>query len=281
MRKLSRFPFEIVLGDIRDRDRLIGLFNRFHPDIVMHCAGLKAVNESFSRPLDYYENNVQGTVQLLQAMDARGCNKIIFSSSAAVYGCSNDSPMKESHLIAPESVYGRTKALVEQMLAEWVAVNGMRAAVNLRYFNPIGAHQSGEIGENPSNIPSNLLPLIADVACNLRPQLSIYGGDYATPDGTGVRDYVHVQDLAEGHLAAIDYVMGLVGVDAFNLGTGVGYSVLEVIKKFEQITQKTVPYEIVGRRKGDTARAFANPEKASELLGWRAKMSIEDMCADM
>lgn len=279
--KLSNCAFETSVGDVRDSTDLMTQVGEFRPDCVIHCAGLKAVGESQEKPVEYYRSNVQGSLNLLRAMDAVGCNNIIFSSSATVYGIPQYLPVDEDHTVSPVNVYGRTKAMVEHIIRDWAAVEPVRSAALLRYFNPVGAHRSGEIGEDPVGMPNNLMPFIADVACKVRPVLSVFGADYDTPDGTGVRDYIHVNDLAEGHLAAMEYLEDAFGVHVFNLGTGQGYSVLEMIRAFEKVSNQTIPYEIVARRNGDVATSFANPGKAEQWLGWKAKLSLDDMCTDV
>ena len=279
--KLSNRAFRTSVVDVRDSTDLMTTVGEFRPDCVIHCAGLKAVGESQEKPVEYYRSNVQGSLNLLRAMDAVGCTRIIFSSSATVYGIPQYLPIDEEHPVTPVNVYGRTKAMVENIIRDWAAVGSERSAALLRYFNPVGAHRSGELGEDPAGIPNNLMPFIADVACNVRPVLSVFGADYDTPDGTGVRDYIHVDDLAEGHLAAMDYLEDAAAVDVFNLGTGQKYSVLEIIRTFERVTNQTIPYEIIARRDGDVATSFANPEKAQQRLGWKAKLSLDDMCADV
>ena len=279
--KLSNCAFETSMGDVRDSTDLVTQVGEFRPDCVIHCAGLKAVGESQEKPVEYYRSNVQGSLNLLRAMDAVGCKRIIFSSSATVYGIPQYLPVDEDHPVSPVNVYGRTKAMVEHIIRDWAAVEPERSAALLRYFNPVGAHRSGEIGEDPAGMPNNLMPFIADVACKVRPVLSVFGADYDTPDGTGVRDYIHVDDLAEGHLAAMDYLEDAFGVDVFNLGTGQGYSVLEMIGTFEKVSNQTIPYETIARRNGDVATSFANPGKAEHRLGWKAKLSLDDMCADV
>ena len=204
--KLSNCAFETSMGDVRDSTDLVTQVGEFRPDCVIHCAGLKAVGESQEKPVEYYRSNVQGSLNLLRAMDAVGCKRIIFSSSATVYGIPQYLPVDEDHPVSPVNVYGRTKAMVEHIIRDWAAVEPERSAALLRYFNPVGAHRSGEIGEDPAGMPNNLMPFIADVACKVRPVLSVFGADYDTPDGTGVRDYIHVDDLAEGHLAAMEYL---------------------------------------------------------------------------
>ncbi len=279
--KLSNCSFETSVGDVRDSTDLMTQVGEFRPDCVIHCAGLKAVGESQEKPVDYYRSNVQGSLNLLRAMDAVCCNRIIFSSSATVYGIPQYLPIDEDHPVSPVNVYGRTKAMVEHIIRDWAAVEPVRSAALLRYFNPVGAHGSGEIGEDPAGIPNNLMPFIADVACKVRPVLSVFGADYDTPDGTGVRDYIHVDDLAEGHLFAMDYLEDAFGVEVFNFGTGQGYSVLEMIGTFEKVSNQTIPYEIIARRNGDVATSFADPGKAEQRLGWKAKLSLDDMCADV
>jgi UDP-glucose 4-epimerase len=279
--KLSNRAFDTIVGDIRDVTELTALVGRFQPDCVIHCAGLKAVGESQEKPIEYYTSNVQGSLNLLRAMDWAGCRQIIFSSSATVYGVPQYLPIDENHPVNPVNVYGRTKAIVEELIRDWAAVDPRRSATLLRYFNPVGAHQSGEIGEDPSGIPNNLVPFIADVACEIRPNLSIFGDDYDTPDGTGVRDYIHVDDLAEGHLAAMDYLQHSSGVDVFNLGTGQGYSVVQIVQAFEAACGKAIPYKIAPRRDGDVAASFANPDRARRVLGWQTKLGLTDMCADV
>lgn len=279
--KLSNQVFETSITDILDAGELMACLGAFQPDCVIHCAGLKAVDESEKKPVEYYRNNVQGSLNLLRAMDSVGCNQIIFSSSATVYGVPQYLPVDEVHPISPVNVYGRTKAMVEDIIKDWAKVDPARSAALLRYFNPVGAHSSGEIGESPSGSPNNLMPFIADVACETRPILSVFGNDFDTPDGTGVRDYIHVDDLAEGHLAALDYLDTANGVEVFNLGTGRGYSVLEMVMAFQRASQRSVPYQIVGRRSGDVSTSFANPEKAERKLGWKARRTLDEMCADV
>lgn len=278
---LSNHPFETVVGDIRDAAALTAQVGNFQPDCVIHCAGLKSVGESQEKPVEYYTSNVQGSLNLLRAMDSAGCRQIIFSSSATVYGTPQYLPIDERHPVGPVNVYGRTKAMIEEIICDWAAIDSLRSAALLRYFNPVGAHSSGEIGEDPRGIPNNLVPYIADVACGIRPELLIFGNDYNTPDGTGVRDFIHVNDLAEGHLAALDYLRGSPGVEIFNLGTGQGYSVLEILKAFEQASGETISRRIAPRRDGDVATSFANPQKAARVLDWEAKLGLADMCADV
>ena len=266
--------------DICDFASISCKLEQFRPDIVLHFAGLKAVGESLCNPLAYYENNICGTLKLLQAMEKVGCTNLIFSSSATVYGHPDTLPLKEGHNLNPLNPYGRTKLFIEEMIKDWCISDPRKSAVILRYFNPVGAHPSGEIGESPKGVPSNLMPYISQVAVGERRVLSVYGQDYETFDGTGIRDYIHVCDLAAGHLAAMEYCSKRQGVDVFNLGTGRGYSVLEMVKAFEKASGQAVPYKIMPRREGDVAECYADVSKAKELLDWETKLDIEDMCKD-
>ena len=247
---------------------------------VIHFAGFKAVGESVAQPLKYYANNMGGTVSLLQAMNAVGCHTLVFSSSATVYGDPDSVPITESFPTSYTNPYGQTKLMCEQMLAALQTANPAWRVGVLRYFNPVGAHPSGLIGEDPSGIPNNLMPYVTQVAIGARPYLNVYGNDYPTADGTGVRDYIHVQDLAQGHVAALTYLQGQGKSVTVNLGTGNGYSVLEVVRAFEKASGKQVPYKIASRRMGDVAQYFADPALALRLLGWSAKHTLADMCAD-
>ena len=247
---------------------------------VIHFAGFKAVGESVAQPLKYYANNMGGTVSLLQAMDAAGCHTLVFSSSATVYGDPASVPITENFPTSYTNPYGQTKLMCEQMLAALQTANPAWRVGVLRYFNPVGAHPSGLIGEDPSGIPNNLMPYVTQVAIGARPYLNVYGNDYPTADGTGVRDYIHVQDLAQGHVAALTYLQGQGKSVTVNLGTGNGYSVLEVVRAFEKASGKQVPYKIASRRMGDVAQYFADPALALRLLGWSAKHTLADMCAD-
>lgn len=273
-----------IEGDIRDSSALDQLFASHKIDAVIHFAALKAVGESILRPLDYYQNNVHGSVCLLEAMDKAEVNNLVYSSSATVYGESNPSPYLESmDLGSPSSPYGASKVMVEKILLDKARANDNFRAVSLRYFNPIGAHSSGAIGEDPAGIPNNLLPFITQVAVGKRDKLSVFGGDYPTEDGTCVRDYLHIMDLAEGHRAALDWLdeqANFSGVEAFNLGTGHGVSVLEIINSFQGATGQQVSYEIVERRAGDLAAFWANADKANQWLGWQAKHSLTQMMED-
>ena len=250
-------------------------------DAVIHFAGFKAVGESCRIPLAYYRNDLDGTMTLLEVMEEFGCKKLVFSSSATVYGPENPVPYAES-MPAPVATnpYGWTKVVIEQILRDYVTANPDFCAVLLRYFNPIGAHESGLLGDDPNGIPNNLMPYIARVAAGRLDHLTVFGNDYPTPDGTGVRDYLHVVDLAKGHLKALEYAMGHTGAEAVNLGTGHGVSVLELVHTFERVNGKKVPYVIGGRRDGDLARCWADVEKSKTLLDWTAEKSVEDMCRD-
>ena len=270
----------VVEGDVRDAALLARLFGEHAPDGVIHFAALKAVGESVQHPLAYYDNNVGGTLALLQAMHAAGVRLFVFSSSATVYGTPDALPITEQAPIRTMNPYGATKAMVEQMLRDVVVADGRWAVVSLRYFNPIGAHPSGEIGEDPHDIPNNLFPFVCQVAAGRREQLSVFGNDWPTPDGTGVRDYLHVVDLAAGHLRAFDYALRHAGFSAVNLGTGRGISVLDLVRSFEAATGRAVPYRIAARRPGDIAECWADPSAAARLLGWRAERSVEQACAD-
>jgi UDP-glucose 4-epimerase len=266
--------------DVRDRTTVESVFDSFHPEAVIHFAGLKSVGQSVHDPLRYYEWNVSGSVVLFQVMEKYNVKKLIFSSSANVYGDAIEVPISEVARIAPTNPYGQSKAMIEQILADSVTADGEWCIARLRYFNPMGAHESGLIGEDPNGVPTNLPPYISQVAVGKLNELKIYGGDYPTVDGTGVRDYIHVMDLALGHLAALDYLMCERGLLTVNLGTGRGYSVLEMVSAFERACGKSVPYRIVDRRSGDVAQSFADPSKAAQLLGWNASLGLDDMCRD-
>jgi UDP-glucose 4-epimerase len=274
---------ELAKGDVRDARLLDGVFARSDVGAVIHLAGLKAVGESVAQPLRYHDVNVGGAVALLQAMRRHGVGRLVFSSSATVYGISESNPIPESAPLRTLNPYGRTKLMVEQVIDDLVAAEPDFAAVSLRYFNPVGAHASGLIGENPRGIPNNLFPFIAQTAAGLRPKVRVFGGDYPTPDGTGVRDYIHVVDLARGHLAALDYLAAGEGGGrnlALNLGRGQGYSVLQALAAFGRAVGRPIPYEIVPRRPGDAAECVADPSRAAALFGWRAERDLEAMCAD-
>jgi UDP-glucose 4-epimerase len=278
-RIVGRRPrFEQV--DVRDRPALRRIFSSHRIDTVAHFAGLKAVGESVEKPLEYYDNNVSGSVALLECMIEAGIRTIVFSSSATVYGEPATVPIREDFPLSASNPYGRSKLMIEDIMRDVAATDsGWRVAL-LRYFNPVGAHSSGVIGEDPNGIPNNLMPYIAQVAVGKLKELRVFGNDYATPDGTGVRDYIHVVDLAHGHLAALDELRRRPGVLTVNLGTGRGYSVLEMVRAFSAASGKPVPYQIVGRRAGDIAQCYADPSLAQRLLGWKAQLGIEAMCAD-
>ncbi|UXM96193.1 UDP-glucose 4-epimerase GalE [Bartonella sp. HY329] len=267
-------------GDIRDREFLESVLTRHKCTAVIHFAGLKAVGESAEKPLLYYDCNVSGTLRLLQAMQRAGVKKIIFSSTATVYGTPAYLPYDEKHPLAPESVYGRTKLTVENMLRDLYTSQPDWSVVILRYFNPVGAHESGLIGEDPKGIPNNLMPIVAQVAAGRRDHLMIWGNDYKTRDGTGVRDYIHVEDLANGHVSALK-LTDKPNCEVVNLGCGKGYSVLEVIKEFQHISNREIKYEIGPRRAGDIGEFYANPETAKHKLNWQANRDLRKMCADM
>lgn len=274
---------EMVVGDVRDAATLEALFARHPVDAVIHLAGLKAVGESVAEPLRYHAVNVGGAIELLAAMRRHGVCRIVFSSSATVYGAPERNPIREDAPLDPRSPYGRTKLVIEQILDDLAASDPGFAAVSLRYFNPVGAHASGLIGENPRGVPNNLFPFIAQTAAGLRERLRIYGNDYPTPDGTGIRDYIHVLDLAAGHASALDFLLAGEGGGRntpVNLGCGRGYSVLESVAAFSRAVGREIPYEIVGRRPGDVAECVADARRAAALLGWRATRSLDEMCAD-
>lgn len=270
-----------ICGDVRDRAQLDRLFAEHPISAVLHFAGLKAVGESVADPLRYYDVNVCGAVTLCQAMQAAGVFSLVFSSSATVYGDPTRVPIDEDQPVGqPANPYGRSKLMVEQVLADLAAANGAWRVALLRYFNPVGAHESGRIGEDPSGIPNNLLPYIAQVAVGKLAELTVFGDDYPTPDGTGVRDYIHVVDLADGHLRALQALHARPGVHVWNLGTGTGTSVLQMLQAFEQASGRMVPYRIAPRRAGDVATCYANPAKAERELGWKATRGLEQMMAD-
>ena len=279
VRSLSNNPVPDVVGDIRDAGLLDRVMADFAPDAVIHFAGLKAVGESMAAPLRYYDVNVTGTLNLLAAMDRAGVRKIIFSSSATVYGEPVYQPYDEDHPNAPTSVYGRTKLMAEQMLTDWAATHDDAAAVLLRYFNPVGAHASTRIGEDPSGIPNNLMPFIAQVAVGKRAALQIFGDDYDTPDGTGYRDYIHVVDLARAHVAALDWTTQHTGARPFNIGTGQPYSVREMAAAFSAASGQDIPCEVTARRAGDIATMQASAARAHAELNWHATHTLDDMAA--
>jgi UDP-glucose 4-epimerase len=271
---------EFVQADIRDRVAMSTLFARYKFNAVIHFAGLKAVGESVQKPLSYYDNNVSGTLALADVMAEAGVKTLVFSSSATVYGDPHAVPIREDFPLSATNPYGRSKLMVEEILRDLAKSDQAWRIALLRYFNPVGAHPSGLIGEDPSGIPNNLMPFAVQVAAGVRQQLSVFGGDYPTPDGTGVRDYIHVADLAQGHVAALRSLAGEAGVLTVNLGTGRGYSVLEVVRALSAACGHAVPYAIVDRRPGDIAQCYADPTLARERLGWQAVRGIEEMCAD-
>ena len=267
--------------DVRDRAALDRIFEKHDINCAIHFAGLKAVGESVAMPLEYYDNNLNSTITLCRAMKDHGVKNIVFSSSATVYSGDNEMPLKESSRTGMcTNPYGWTKYMSEQILRDTAFADEEWSIALLRYFNPIGAHSSGLIGEDPRGIPNNLMPFISQVAVGRRDHLNIFGNDYDTHDGTGVRDYIHVVDLARGHVCAIEYMQKHKGENVFNLGTGMGYSVLDMVKAFERVTGIKIPYEIVARRPGDLATVYSSPDKSAELLGWKAQYNLDDMCRD-
>ena len=266
--------------DLLDKDELDDIFNQHDIDSVIHFAGFKAVGESVEKPLDYYHNNITGTLYLCEVMKKHGVNDIVFSSSATVYGDPHTVPIKEDFPITATNPYGRTKLFIEEILRDLHTSDETWNVALLRYFNPVGAHESGRIGEDPNDIPNNLMPYITQVAVGKLAELSVFGDDYPTHDGTGVRDYIHVVDLAKGHLSALEKLRDNPGVVTYNLGTGKGYSVLDVVNAFEEASGQEIPYKITDRRPGDVASCYADPSKAEEELGWTAERDIYDMCKD-
>lgn len=269
-----------VQGDVRDASTLDHIFAEHSISAVIHFAGLKAVGESSQKPLEYYDNNVTGTLQLLAAMNRAAVKILVFSSSATVYGDPASVPIREDFPRSATNPYGRSKLIVEDILADLHKADSQWRIARLRYFNPVGAHESGLIGETPQGTPNNLMPYVAQVATGQRDYLNVWGNDYPTPDGTGIRDYIHVCDLAEGHIAALNYLHQKGGLLTVNLGTGQGYSVLDMVKAFEQASGHPVPYKIAQRREGDSAKSWADPSLAATLLGWQARRGLDAMCAD-
>jgi UDP-glucose 4-epimerase len=267
-----------IEGDVRNTALLIKTLQDFKIDAVIHFAGLKAVGESVEKPIEYYANNVQGTISLLEAMKVANVKSLVFSSSATVYGDPQYLPIDEEHPLSATNAYGRSKLHIEGMLRDVAKSDAEWKIMCLRYFNPVGAYKSGLIGERPFGIPNNLTPYVVQVAAGKLPKLNIYGNDYSTPDGTGVRDYIHVVDLADGHNAALAYLMKNSGWDAINLGTGLGYSVLEIIAAFQEASGQPIPFEVVVRRPGDIATCVASVNKAKDLLNWQARYSLQEMC---
>lgn len=281
IREITHKDFSFYEADITDRKAVTDIFQAEKPDAVVHFAGLKAVGESVKKPISYYRNNIDSTLTLLETMQEYGCSNLIFSSSATVYGDPASVPITEDMPVGKcSNPYGRTKYMIEEIIRDAAVANPKLSTVILRYFNPIGAHKSGLLCEDPNGIPNNLMPYIMKVAVGRLPKLNVFGNDYPTHDGTGVRDYIHVVDLADGHLAAIKYAARSSGVSVFNLGTGNGYSVLDVVKAFEKASGVKIPYAIAPRRDGDIAKCFASSEKAEKILGWVAKYSLDDMCLD-
>lgn len=281
IKRITGKDFAFYKADICDRKETEEIFSNEKIDTVIHFAGLKAVGESVRMPIEYYRNNIDSTLTLLDAMKAHGVHNIIFSSSATVYGAPDEVPIKETAAVGRcTNPYGWTKYMIEVILKSASVADPSLSVVLLRYFNPVGAHESGLIGEDPKGIPNNLMPYITQVAVGKLRQLSVFGNDYDTKDGTGVRDYIHVTDLAKGHVASVGYVRSHTGVEVFNLGTSVGYSVLDMVKAFENVNGVKIPYIIAPRREGDIAECYADAGKAKELLGWKAEKTLTDMCRD-
>ncbi|QUH29966.1 UDP-glucose 4-epimerase GalE [Vallitalea guaymasensis] len=280
IKEITGKDFKFYEVDLLDREALDKVFVDNEIDAVIHFAGLKAVGESVSIPMKYYHNNITGTLVLCELMKKHNVKNMVFSSSATVYGMNNVSPLTEDLPLSTTNPYGSTKLMIEQILRDIYVSDNTWSIALLRYFNPIGAHISGRIGEDPNGIPNNLMPYITQVAIGKREELSVFGNDYDTHDGTGVRDYIHVVDLASGHLKAVNKVMGMKGIEAYNLGTGTGYSVLDVINNFEKATDVKVPYKIIERRPGDIGTCYADASKAYKELGWKAEKNLEDMCRD-
>lgn len=281
IKKITGKDFAFYEGDLLNREDVEKVFSENEIDAVIHFAGLKAVGESVAKPVEYYHNNITGTLILIEVMRSHGCKRIVFSSSATVYGMDNPVPYVETMPThTSTNPYGYTKVMIEQILKDVAVADNEWSVALLRYFNPIGAHSSGLIGEDPNGIPNNLFPYIQQVAIGKREYLGVFGDDYDTPDGTGVRDYIHVVDLARGHICAVKYVIEHKGVEAVNLGTGKGSSVLDVLHAFERACGKELPYKIMPRRAGDIAWCYSEPKKALELFGWKAEYDLDDMCRD-
>lgn len=281
VKEITGEDFKFYKTDILDREGMEIVFAENSIETVIHFAGLKAVGESVEIPLRYYHNNITGTLVLLEVMQKHNVKRLVFSSSATVYGIPDRVPISEEFPLAAINPYGRTKLMIEEILRDLYVSDKEWSIALLRYFNPIGAHKSGRIGEDPSGIPNNLMPFISQVAVGKLKELRVFGNEYPTPDGTGVRDYIHVVDLAIGHIKALEKVMTTTGVEAYNLGTGKGYSVLDMVKAFEKVSGKNIPYVIAQRRPGDVASCYANPAKAREELGWVAERGLEEMCEDL
>jgi UDP-glucose 4-epimerase len=278
--RITQKSLTFVEGDVRDRDLLDELFVRHDIEAVLHFAGLKAVGESVCEPVKYYDVNVNGTLNLVEAMNAADCKTMVFSSSATVYGTPTEMPIGENTPKGAINPYGRSKLMVEEILTDLYTADPQWRIALLRYFNPVGAHASGEIGEDPNDVPNNLMPFISQVAIGRRDKLYVFGADYDTPDGTGIRDYIHVVDLARGHLKALEHLAAGPKLAIHNLGTGNGYSVLDAVAAFENASGKSIPYEIVARRAGDAAVSYADPSKANNELGWHAEYDLQKMCED-
>jgi len=280
IREITGTEVPLYKIDVRDNELLDRVFTEHEIDAVIHFAGYKAVGESTAEPLKYYRNNIDAALSVLEVMKKHGVHKFIFSSSATVYGNPETVPLTENMPVHCTNPYGWTKLMIERILTDTASADPDMSVVLLRYFNPIGAHESGLIGDDPGGIPNNLMPYIARVAAGQLNELSVFGDDYPTKDGTGVRDYIHVADLAKGHVAALKYAEKNTGTEVFNLGTGIGYSVLEIIRAFEEVSGVKIPYRITARRPGDAAICFADPSRAFEILGWKAEKTLHDMCRD-
>ena len=279
LESITNSSIAFAMGDVRETYKLSKALSEFKIDSVIHLAGFKAVGDSVNEPCSYFDNNIYGAISLLKAMEISKVDNLIFSSSATVYGEPEYLPIDEAHRLDAQSPYGLTKKIIEEIFNNYCKFKPNKKVISLRYFNPVGAHSSGLIGELPIGVPNNLMPYIAQVAIGDRPYLNIFGNSYPTKDGTGIRDYIHVSDLAEGHIAALNYIRSMKSSsDVFNLGTGKGYSVLEVVEKYEMASGKKIPKKIVAEREGDIAEYFACNKKASKLLGWNAKHSLYDMC---
>ena len=280
IKEITGKEFRFYKADILDKESLNKIFLENDINAVIHFAGLKAVGESVKIPIKYYYNNITGTLVLCEVMEKHNVKRMVFSSSATVYGKPESVPIKEDFPLNPANPYGRTKLMIEEILKDIYASDNDWSIALLRYFNPIGAHESGKIGEDPNGVPNNLMPYITQVAIGKREKLNIFGNDYDTHDGTGVRDYIHVVDLAKGHLKALEKIMVSEGIDSYNLGTGTGYSVLDVVCAFEKVTGIKIPYQVTDRRPGDIDKCYADPAKAYNELGWKAEKNLEDMCMD-
>jgi UDP-glucose 4-epimerase len=280
LRRLTGVAFPVIEADIRDVPAVTAALAAFPVDAVIHFAALKAVGESEADPLLYYDMNIAGTIRLFQAMQASGVRRIVFSSSATVYGQPDYSPILEDAPTRVQNIYGRTKLVMEDLITDLARTGKLLGAANLRYFNPVGAHPSAQIGETPRGVPNNLMPYVTQVATGERPYLNVWGNDYDTPDGTGVRDYIHVQDLAQAHALALEHVLANDGALTVNLGTGIGISVLDMVAAFERVTGRKIPLQIAPRRPGDVASYYANPGLAERVFGWKAQLGVEDMCRD-